>query len=131
MQNQASDCQILVVFGKFEVKLLVYFLNLQTCRQNVVVLAGLLGNVGGVVVLVLNVAEDFLNQILERDDARCAAKFINNHGDALLVFDEEFQKGTWLDATALIGSECTINQLYRDGTVPRETLDKIVERLSR
>ena len=47
------------------------------------------------------------------------------------VFDEEFQKGTWLDATALIGSECTINQLYRDGTVPRETLDKIVERLSR
>lgn len=47
------------------------------------------------------------------------------------VFDEEFQKGTWLDATALIGSECTINQLYLDGTVPRETLDKIVERLSR
>ena len=42
------------------------------------------------------------------------------------VFDEEFQKGTWLDATALLGSESTINQLYRDGTVPRETLDKIV-----
>ena len=34
------------------------------------------------------------------------------------VFDEEFQKGTWLDATALLGSESTINQLYRDGTVP-------------
>ena len=47
------------------------------------------------------------------------------------VFDEEFQKGTWLDATALLRSECTINSLYKDGTVPRETLDKIVERLSR
>ena len=47
------------------------------------------------------------------------------------VFDEEFQKGTWLDATALLGSESTINQLYRDGTVPKETLDKIVERLSK
>ena len=47
------------------------------------------------------------------------------------VFDEEFQKGTWLDATALLGSESTINQLYRDGTVPHETLDNIVERLSK
>ena len=47
------------------------------------------------------------------------------------VFDEEFQKGTWLDAAALLGSEGTINQLYRDGTVPSETLDRIVERLSK
>ena len=30
------------------------------------------------------------------------------------VFDEEFRKGTWLDATALLGSEGTINSLYRD-----------------
>ncbi|MBE5910055.1 hypothetical protein [Pseudobutyrivibrio sp.] len=47
------------------------------------------------------------------------------------VFDEEFRKGTWLDATALLGSEGTINSLYRDGTVPRETLDNIVARLSK
>ncbi len=47
------------------------------------------------------------------------------------VFDEEFQKGTWLDVTALLGSDSTINQLYRDGTVPRETLDSIVQRLSK
>ncbi len=47
------------------------------------------------------------------------------------VFYEEFQKGTWLDATALLGSDSTINQLYRDGTVPRDTLDSIVSRLSK
>ena len=47
------------------------------------------------------------------------------------VFDEEFQKGTWLDVTALLGSDSSINQLYHDGTVPRETLDRIVERLSK
>ncbi len=47
------------------------------------------------------------------------------------VFDEEFQKGTWLDATALLQSESSINQLYRDGTVPQDTLDNIVERLSK
>jgi len=45
------------------------------------------------------------------------------------IFDEEFQKGTWLDVTALLGSESTINQLYGDGTVPAETLDRIVARL--
>ena len=47
------------------------------------------------------------------------------------VFDEEFQKGTWLDATALLGSDSTINQLYRDGTVPHDTLDSIMSILSR
>ncbi len=47
------------------------------------------------------------------------------------VFDEEFQKGTWLDVTALLGSDSTINQLYHDGTVPSETLDSIVIRLSK
>ncbi|SDB25380.1 hypothetical protein SAMN02910298_01275 [Pseudobutyrivibrio sp. YE44] len=47
------------------------------------------------------------------------------------VFDEEFQKDTWLDVTALLGSESTINQLYRDSIVPSETLDRIVTRLSK
>ncbi len=47
------------------------------------------------------------------------------------VFDEEFQKDTWLDVTALLGSDSTINQLYRDSIVPSETLDRIVTRLSR
>lgn len=45
------------------------------------------------------------------------------------IFDEEFRKGTWLDVTALLRSDCTINQLYSDGTVPAETLDNIVARL--
>ena len=45
------------------------------------------------------------------------------------IFDEEFQRGTWLDVTALLGSDSTINQLYGDGTVPVETLDRIVARL--
>lgn len=49
--------------------------------------------------------------------------------DVFKVFDEEFQKDTWLDVTALLGSESTINQLYGDRTVPDETLDRIVARL--
>ena len=49
--------------------------------------------------------------------------------EVIAIFDEEFQKGTWLDVTALLDSESTIDELYCDGTVPAETLDSIVARL--
>ncbi len=45
------------------------------------------------------------------------------------IFDEEFRLGTWLDATALLGSESTLGDLYDDGTVPQEVLDAILNRL--
>ncbi len=46
------------------------------------------------------------------------------------IFDEEFQKGsTWLDVAAIVRSESTIEDVYRDGTVPSETLDAIVKRI--
>ena len=45
------------------------------------------------------------------------------------IFDEEFRKGTWLDVTALLGSESTLGGLYDDGTVPAEVLDSILKRL--
>ncbi len=45
------------------------------------------------------------------------------------IFDEEFRKGTWLDVTALLGSESTLGGLYDDGTVPPEVLDSILKRL--
>lgn len=56
------------------------------------------------------------------------SKLLQNR-DVFAVFDEEFQKGTWLDVTALLGSDSSINQLYKDGAVPAETLDRIVDRL--
>ena len=45
------------------------------------------------------------------------------------IFDDEFRKGTWLDVTALLGSESTLGGLYEDGTVPTEVLDNILKRL--
>ena len=47
------------------------------------------------------------------------------------IFDEEFRKGTWLDAMALLGSESTLGGLYEDGTVPVDVLDSILKRLRR
>lgn len=45
------------------------------------------------------------------------------------IFDEEFQKGMWLDVAALVGSESSIDDAYKDGTIPEKTLDHIVARL--
>lgn len=48
---------------------------------------------------------------------------------AFQVFHEEFQKGTWLDVAALVGSESCIDDAYKDGTIPEAVLDAIVARL--
>lgn len=45
------------------------------------------------------------------------------------IFDEEFQKDTWLDVAALVGSESCIDAAYKDGTIPKTTLDSIVARM--
>ncbi len=45
------------------------------------------------------------------------------------LFDAEFARGTWLDVTALLGSDCTIVDLYQDGTIPSEILDEIMKKL--
>ena len=50
--------------------------------------------------------------------------------DIFAVFDEEFQRATWLDVTALLSSESTLTDLYTDGTVPAEVLDEIVKKIS-
>ena len=44
------------------------------------------------------------------------------------VFDEEFRNGGWLDVTALLDSESSFSDLYRDGTVPTGVLDRIKTR---
>lgn len=49
--------------------------------------------------------------------------------DIFEIFDEEFHNATWLDASALIGSESTLEDLYRDNIVPGRVLDNIVRTL--
>ena len=46
------------------------------------------------------------------------------------IFDEEFRNAGWLDVTALLKSESSLNDLYRDGTVPEAVLDRIKEKIS-
>lgn len=47
------------------------------------------------------------------------------------IFDEEFAKGTWLDVTALLKSECTLDGLYDDPSIPNDILDSILVKLEK
>ncbi len=49
--------------------------------------------------------------------------------DIFAIFDEEFQRASWLDVTALLSSESTLMDLYTDGIVPAEVLDEITKRI--
>jgi hypothetical protein len=45
------------------------------------------------------------------------------------IFDQEFQKEDWLELSALLSSDCCIDDCYKDGTVPAAVLDEIVKKL--
>lgn len=49
--------------------------------------------------------------------------------DIFEIFDEEFHNASWLDASALLGSESTLEDLYKDKIVPGHVLDRIVATL--
>lgn len=48
-----------------------------------------------------------------------------------IIFDEEFQKATWLELSALQNSDSTMEDLYSDNIVPHEVLDRIDERIQK
>ena len=48
-----------------------------------------------------------------------------------IIFDEEFQKSTWLELSALQSSESTVEDLLADGIVPKEVLERIDERIQK
>ena len=48
-----------------------------------------------------------------------------------IIFDEEFQKATWLELSALQNSDSTMEDLYSDNIVPHDVLDRIDERIQK
>lgn len=57
------------------------------------------------------------------------SKLLTNR-EAFKIFDTEFQRfNRRLDAAVLISSESSVRDLYSDNTVPKEVLDKVVEKL--
>lgn len=65
------------------------------------------------------------------DYFNCSLRELLQDRDIYTIFDEEFQKKSWLDLTALLRSDGTFVGLYEDGTVPRDVLDAIADRLDK
>ena len=51
--------------------------------------------------------------------------------EIFVIFDEEFQKDTWLNVTALQGSDSTIEDLHTDKVVPENVLERIEARIEK
>ncbi len=49
--------------------------------------------------------------------------------DIYNLFYEEFSKEEWLDVTVLLHSDCSVDDILEDGTVPREVMERVANRL--
>ena len=49
--------------------------------------------------------------------------------DIFAIFDEEFQKESWLDVTVLVHSEGSIDDMLQDDVIPQRVLLRIIDRL--
>ncbi len=49
--------------------------------------------------------------------------------DIYNLFYEEFSKEEWLDVTVLLHSDCSASDILEDGTVPREVMERVANRL--
>ena len=92
VEDQSADGLVLATVGQSEVEELVGLVDLQASREDVVAVGGLLRDIVSVVVLVLDVAEDLLDDVLQRDDARGAAKLIDDDANRLLLTEEDLHE---------------------------------------
>lgn len=45
------------------------------------------------------------------------------------IFYEEFSKEEWLDVTVLLHSDCSVDEILEDGSVPKEVMTRVATRL--
>lgn len=68
VQNQTAHCQIIIRFRQVEPESLIYLFYFQTGRKHIFTFTQLLTYIGRIIMLILNIAENFFHQILQRDD---------------------------------------------------------------
>ena len=92
VQNQSRNGHIVVAFGQVEVEKFIDLVNFEACRKDVFAAFEPLGDVVRVVVLVLDVAKDFLDDVLKRNDAARAAELIDDDRQRLLLREENLHQ---------------------------------------
>ena len=87
-QNESSYGEIFVRFGQVEAELFVHFFGFKTCRKEKFIFFQLPGSVSDYIVFIFDVAEDFLDQIFQRDDAAGASELVGHDSDRLFLLHE-------------------------------------------
>ena len=64
VQNQTAHCQIIIRFRQVEPESLIYLFYFQTGRKHIFTFTQLLTYIGRIIMLILNIAENFFHQIL-------------------------------------------------------------------
>ena len=82
IQNQASKRHVVLAFGQIQVEHFVHFVYLQPGRQQVFVVASLLGDVFQAVVLVLYLTEYLLHDVFQGNDSAGSSELVNHHSQA-------------------------------------------------
>ncbi len=59
----------------------------------------------------------------------CPLSVILRDKEIYKIFDDEFSRYEWLDASALLGCEASVKQLMDDQTVPKDILERIIDKL--
>lgn len=81
VQNQTAHCQIIIRFRQVEPESLIYLFYFQTGRKHIFTFTQLLTYIGRIIMLILNIAENFFHQILQRDDTRRTTEFVHHYSN--------------------------------------------------
>ena len=92
MQQQPPDRHVVVALRQIKIEHLVDLVYLQPGRKDIFVVGNLLGNVFRVVVLILDISEDFLDNILQRNDTAGTAKLIHDDAEAFLLLQKHLHE---------------------------------------
>ena len=92
VQDKSGNGEVFVRFGKIEAVYFVDFADFHAARKFVCAVVNFAGEVAWRVVFVLDVSENLLDQVFESDDARGAAIFVDDDGDALFLLHELFHQ---------------------------------------
>ena len=78
VQDQSANRHIFLTLRQVEVEQLIHLVNLKTCRQQILMIAYLLGGIVGIIVFILDITKDLLHDILEGDDTASTTELIHH-----------------------------------------------------
>ena len=88
MQNESTHGHIFIAFGQIEIEPIIHFVYLEPRREYKLAIRGFLSNVFRIVMFIFNFAENFFNDVFQRDNSARSTKLIDNNAKAFLLLQK-------------------------------------------